>query len=400
MHWYRIIKLGTLIDWTDKGEYYSEFIHGPDLSKLEDFAVWWWDGRLNVSWKHDHPDIPMMDFSHMTVPVSDPGVYTWSGRFNPKTLQLSIVPMGNQFRKIPSVLIRRLYQTFGENIKIHHFAAKNKTIKTASNIAISIEKYKQSIFQYLEYLAYRSIERYEALVAKGNLTEEELVQKKNNIYTEEDAKEDATRLVKETFMNMQKLQQLIQQTISRIPNWNNSPIRIVVEKYDPSLSYEINSEDSATIEVGNQSAWGGVASFSYFGGEKPEIDDVLEAGDDDFFTENATQSDYFNLIRELRSPGSSQQGKNLLLYTARPSKDRQLFENATTVPGNLFLTNNADRAFGIGVDFGGRDVWAIKINEKYLTETLSAGYVKDYQITGGSNVPVVQTRLISAGESK
>ena len=381
MHWYRIVKLGAVVDRTNEGEYYSEFIHGPDLSKLEDFAIWWWDGLLHVAWKHEYPDIPIQDFSHMEVEESNPSIYTWSGRFNPRTLQLSIVPMGNRFRKIPSVLIRRLYQKFGNNIEIHHFAAKNKTIKTASNISINIDGYRNSIFQYLEYLAERSMDR-----------------DKQDPYTHDDAKEDATRLVQETFVNMEKLQQLIQQTISRIPNWNNSSIRIVVERYDPSSYTEIQAEDSATIEVGKQMGWGGVASFTYFGGEKPEIDDVLEAGDDDFFTGTSIQSDYFNLIRELRSPGSSKQGKNLLLYTARPSKDKQLFQNATSVPGNLFLTNKEDRAFGIGIDFGGRDIWAIKINEKYLTETLSAGNVRDYQITGGSNVPIISISLIYDGE--
>ncbi len=398
MHWYRIVKTSDVIDRTNEGDHrYTEFIHGPDLSKLEDFAIWWWDGLLHVEWKHDHPDIAIQDFSHMTAKGSDPSIYTWSGRFNPKNSQLSIVPTGDQFKKIPAKLVRRLYQYFGDKIEINHFASlvnktkftlsgKNQTIKTASNITISMERYQKSIFEYLTYLAERSV-----------------VRDKMNPYPLDDAKEDATRLVRETAINMQKLQQVIQQAVSRIQNWNGSSIKIIVEKYDPSSSYNISPEDSATIEIGKPMGWGGVASFSYFGGDKPLIDDILEAGDDDFFSGNVVQSDYFNLIRELRSPGISStpgQSKDVVLYTARPTKDKALFTNATSVPGNLFLTNDENRAFGISQEFGGRDIWAIKINTKYLTETMSAGRLKDYQITGGSTVPILGISLIYDGEQQ
>ncbi len=126
-----------------------------------------------------------------------------------------------------------------------------------------------------------------------------------------------------------------------------------------------------------------------------EIDDVLEGGDEDFFTSNEIQSDYFNLIEKLKNPNGIKE-KILTLYTARPKKDRKIYLDATTLPLNIFLVNNADHAEGLSHDLGNneiRDIWKVRVSNKYLTQTLD-GKIKYYQVTK-NNTPIISIDLIS-----
>lgn len=147
------------------------------------------------------------------------------------------------------------------------------------------------------------------------------------------------------------------------------------------------------------------ADFTVFTkqGQVDQIDDVLEAGDTDFFTDPIEQALYFDLVRELKSPGSTQRGgKMLTLWTARPVKDRQRYEKARTVPTNIFLTTDPDRAVGLARDLAGgraRDVWKVVIDSRYLVQTLKAGRVQDYQVVGKGDVPVKKLVLDIPGEA-
>jgi len=219
--------------------------------------------------------------------------------------------------------------------------------------------------------------------------------------TEQEITKTFNDIVAGTRQNLQVIAQSIQQTIARIPNWNNSIIRVVASELYNNDDY-LEPIDYALIEFGDDDM---APSFSYFSDNgKIIIDDVLEAGDSDFFTESKTQADYFNLIKELRNPGSSSQGgKILTLYTARPVKDRELYDNAKQVPSNLFLTNNYDSAEGIARDLAGsgevRDVWKIQIDSRYLVQTLE-GSEKQYQVVGDGMVPVKSMTLLSPGSIK
>lgn len=227
-------------------------------------------------------------------------------------------------------------------------------------------------------------------------------------YSQEEGKQDIQRIIQTTTQNMQKLQTLLQQTISRIP-WNGSVVTINVTR--PPSDF-LNKPDflkpvtDAYISVGNPTSFNTTAEFTIFADEenagKIEIDDILDAGDDDFFENKQTEQDYFNLVRELKRPGSVKSSKTFFLYTARPIQDRNLFMNATTVPPNIFLTNTYDRAEGIAMDLAGsskiRDIWKIRIEEKYLMITLDTGREKDYQVIGNQQVPVKSIELIRQGE--
>jgi hypothetical protein len=129
------------------------------------------------------------------------------------------------------------------------------------------------------------------------------------------------------------------------------------------------------------------ASFAYFG---DTIDDVLEAGDTDFFRN--LELDYFALIEELRHPGRAErEGEKVLrLYTARPRKDRAVYDTVNELPSRIFLTSDPDDVEGIAADMGGRDIYEVRIKAKYVMPTLDVGRVKHYQtiVTPSGKVPV------------
>lgn len=205
-------------------------------------------------------------------------------------------------------------------------------------------------------------------------------------------------LKRETHQEAEKIKTLIEEAISRIPFWNNSAIKIEINVPTEERNRPLFEKgDSAYIYVGSGEM---APAFSFFQIEgRIEIDDVIEGGDTDFFNSPNLQADYFNLINEIKRPNSTNQGKNLTLYTARPVKDRDTFIDATTLPINIFLTNDYNHAEGLAIDLAGtdkiRDIWKIRMNSKYLTQTLD-GPIKYYQVTI-DNAPIQSISLISTG---
>lgn len=212
---------------------------------------------------------------------------------------------------------------------------------------------------------------------------------------EKEAQEWADVFVTGTRRNAEVLQKLIIQAIKRVRDWRGEAIR-VRPMYDGE--YREGPIESFDVRLGRQ------AGFTIFtdSGKVQSVDDVLDAGDTDFFRDPHLQMNYFDLVRELERPGSTQKfGKNLKLWTARPTKDRHLYQDAKHVPTNIYLTTDRHRASGIAHDLGAgeiRDLWRITVNEKYLMKTLEAGHVKDYQTVGKRVVPVVRTMLVVQGE--
>jgi len=218
--------------------------------------------------------------------------------------------------------------------------------------------------------------------------------------SEAEALQDFHRVLKGTEQNAQRVKQQVAEAIRRVPTWDTPSIIIQASfnkdtAFDPSTSFMVG--------VGRHQA-----SFSLFINEQGKaegIDDVLESGDTNFFPPDALQeqADYFSLVKELQHPGSSAQGKRLSLWTARPIKDRHIYEKARTVPPNIFLTTDQDRAIGLARDLGGgheRDVWHVWINSRYLVQTLDAGQIKDYQVVGDRPVPVERIELEIEGGQK
>jgi hypothetical protein len=180
-------------------------------------------------------------------------------------------------------------------------------------------------------------------------------------------------------------------------------IEAAASRADIPNGIPITLTDTQSVQVGPRGV-----TFTLFidkeTGKIEQIEDILEGGDTDFFDgpQGPTLAKaYFDLIKEIKHPGSSQTGKDILLYTARPVKDRRQFEGARTLPPNLFLANSLDHVEGLANDLGGgtkRDVWKVRINTRYLVLTNDAGRVKYYQIVGDKPVPVQNLELIIPAE--
>jgi hypothetical protein len=218
-------------------------------------------------------------------------------------------------------------------------------------------------------------------------------------YLPETAEAKFHEIMNQTSQNMDKIEELIRAAISRIPTWHGYPVVIVAEPNHSDMlrdRYNFEPAENATVELKTGASY--PPGFSLFMREEgnPEVDDVLDAGDEDFFTDLESQGDYFSLVNEIKNPGSTQKTKLLTLYTARPAADRETYQNAQTLPVNIFLTNSFDHALGLASDLAGsggmRDIWRVRIDSRYITQTLE-GTVKYYQVTVPS-APVKSMDLV------
>ena len=198
--------------------------------------------------------------------------------------------------------------------------------------------------------------------------------------------------INKTVVEMEQVKNLINQSVAKIDNWFNSSI--IIEPTIPHDEYGValESTKNSYIYIGNYEKH---AFFTlYFDDNKLEIDEIAEGGDEDVFENDRIQSDYFSLIEKLKNPNAKD--KILILYTARPRKDRNYYLASKVLPVNLFLTNSFSHAEGIALDFSEegekRDVWKVKINSKYLTQTLD-GNIKYYQVTK-NNSPAISMELM------
>lgn len=183
---------------------------------------------------------------------------------------------------------------------------------------------------------------------------------------------------------------------SRAPDFESWPVVATPTFNKDSEGWVPGAYD---VRVGKGSY--GTPSFTLFvsdDGKITEVDDVLEGGDEDFFRSPKGQSDYFNLVNEIRHPGSSSKGKVVTLYTARPTKDRERYEGARDIPSNIFLASTLDEAEGLASDLGSnevRDVWKVRVDTRHLVKTMDTPRVKHYQTT--DRTPVQDIDLIIPG---
>jgi hypothetical protein len=210
-------------------------------------------------------------------------------------------------------------------------------------------------------------------------------------------------IVNQTSQNMNKIVGLIRSAISRIPDWHGYPVIIEARPYSSDViidRYSFDAAEDASVELETGVSFPPGFTLFVNEGEKIIVEDVLTGGDTEFFKDPDSQNDYFSLVNEIQKPGSTQKTKLLNLYTARPVSDRKLYENAQTLPVNIFLANSFDHALGLAIDLAGsqgmRDVWRVRIDSRYLTQTLE-GPVKYYQVTT-PNAPVKSMDLIYSQE--
>lgn len=244
----------------------------------------------------------------------------------------------------------------------------------------NLDEWKKEIYDYYSSLPISSNEKTLAFNAFRHIGDYiESLDKETTDY-HKDYIEYANETIEETKKNMILIKSEIESAIAR-SDWGGSSIKILPnESYDYGGEISFEGTDSAHIIVGKD----GLFTLFKINGIN-EIDDIIEGGeeDDEFFANSSEKNDYYTLIEELRMPGAGSKGKVLTLYTARPSLDRSYFQNTKTLPINLFLTNNLNHALGLADDLstseGKRDVYKVRINSKYLTQTLD-GNIKYYMV--------------------
>lgn len=208
-------------------------------------------------------------------------------------------------------------------------------------------------------------------------------------YTKDQALKDSKDALKETVRAQGNILKDLNAAIKRIEFWNGSDVVVRPQApHDEFGETYLKPATTAYVEVGKNKA-----GFTYFGPK--DLDDVLDAGDTDFFMQSGEEQDYFNLVREIRQPGStSKPGKLLRLYTARPLKDRKQLESwasKKSMPNNIFMTDSITEAEGYAAEYPPRDIWKIQIREKYVTQTQERGGMAagNYQTMGpGGWAPV------------
>ena len=159
----------------------------------------------------------------------------------------------------------------------------------------------------------------------------------------------------------------------------SSPIRIVPQIEE---EYIVDLENAITSY---QVFVGGLSFSVSFEENKVDIDDVFEDISDfaEYFPDeknpDAVIQDYFVLIDNLKNLSP----KWLTLFTARPTKDRQLYYSATALPKGIFLSNSFSHVYGLSHDLGSneiRDVWKVRVSSKDVIKTLD-GDIKYFMTT-------------------
>lgn len=180
-------------------------------------------------------------------------------------------------------------------------------------------------------------------------------------WTKEEAERDIAGILNQTIEAQNKNARTIEKAIARAEEWNGSAIVI-----QPMVADALEAATTSNVTIK-----GSDIGFTLFG--DGTVEDVLEAGDREFFKQSEQEQDYFNLVREIENPGStSRKGKLLRLYTARPLRDRKDFQKAARkkeIPNNIFLTDDMEEAEGYALEYPPRDVWEVQIYEKYVTKT-------------------------------
>jgi hypothetical protein len=247
------------------------------------------------------------------------------------------------------------------------------------NITIELngEKYGDYARKYMQEIQSSSQRRYDA----GQTT---------NLYTVEEMENDINTLIAGTMENLKIMKAKI---VSMYPKFSSKwqGTTVVIEPYfNKGNDFQLNPIDDFNIKLGTAPYSPDFTLFDM----GSVIDDVLDAGDKDFFVDSSVESDYFILVQAFQDPSIFDMGEKIItLFTARPRADRNIYDYATEVPANIFLTSDPDEAFGYAKDMNNRDVYKVKVKQKYLVKTLDAGRKKNFQtINGGdTSVPVEMT---------
>jgi len=230
-------------------------------------------------------------------------------------------------------------------------------------------------------------------------------------FSDEQVKETYEEVMRKTNALLSQTIQLIKGAISRVEGWSSHATVEISTPYkidDHDYDWLEGQGDSVHIKVkspGNSAEYDPDFTLFTQDGKVEDIGDIIDSDDYDFFRSPEATSDYFNLIAELRQPGSTTRGKPMKLYTARPRRDRATYMGAKQskmVPSGLWATTSYSRAVGLALpgelgasDADTRDVFEIGVNSKYLILHYDGGNFTDYQLTSKTGkVPIISIRHV------
>lgn len=229
----------------------------------------------------------------------------------------------------------------------------------------------------------------------------------NYYFTEDNALEEKNRLIKESFDNMNKIKNELSRILSSVNQYKGKIFPITIEA---SEDYNENGRDvnlekgtnSALLYVGNKDYY--IYMSIYWDGGKIQIlgDEVEDFGEleDEFGEEVNDIKPFYNLIRTIiKNPNRIENSvqKTTTVYTARPIKDFSIFENASNVPVDIFVSTNYNFVEGFAIDNKPRDIWKIRISDNYLIndQTNNPDFIfQVYNPSGEKEVPIKRIQFI------
>lgn len=258
--------------------------------------------------------------------------------------------------------------------KSKNYPKHEQLIKALDNLDVhQIEKELLNFRSWINNLNYRdSIELRELTRNTWNFIDK--ISKRKAETSQEyrlSVQREVNAILLNSYKNAQKLHKIIQAFLDSSKESFEGTI-VVKPILDKNSGIDIITSFEVTLGREEYSP-----SFTVFiEDDKFKVDDILDGGDIDFFRDNKTQKHYFELIDWILGKKT---GKSIILYTARPKKDRDYLLNSKSFPTNIFLCNDLNHVEGLAADFTDRDIWKVKINTKYLIQTLD-GKVKYYQL--------------------
>jgi hypothetical protein len=255
-------------------------------------------------------------------------------------------------------------------LKKNEFLTENQSI----NIVVDIS-------DYITYLKKHVSELYDDLARRTNIP--------TSSSDIDEASELITTLIDETQKNAKIVYEKIKNQIPKIEiRWTGTSIFIkpwFEKNWNFSISHGV---DDFNISVGDYKSKR--PDFTIFSlGQR--IDDVLDVGDTDNFNNPSEENDYFVLVDALSSQSVwNDPERGLILFTARPKKDRSIYDDTQTLPKGIWLTTSPDEAEGYAREFGDRDLYKIKIKQKWLMVHPSNSRYLNYQTTQNSPVEWIE----------
>lgn len=229
---------------------------------------------------------------------------------------------------------------------------------------------------------------------------------KNSYFTEKQAEELKNMLVSQSFENMNKIRNALIKLLSSVGQYKGKKFPITIEA---SVNYN-SYGDSINIEEGTTSAllYVGEKEYSLYMSIYLDGEDIKILGDEvEDFNELVEEfgevindiKPFYNLVRMvIKNPNIEEKPEKIMtVYTARPITHFNRFENASDIPVDIFVSKKYNFVEGFAIDNKPKDIWRIRISDKYLItdESNNPDFIfQIYNPSGENNVPIKSIQFL------